>query len=131
MWVDGPPVIFFCVSVGNPHAVACALDPEGERFRRLGAFMERHPLFPRRANIEFCRLNEAGGVDVRGWERGDGETLACGTGACAVTVAGATLGLIPRQVDVRLPGGVLNIRWAEDDHLFMTGPAETVYRGEC
>ena len=129
--LEGQPVTFFCVSMGNPHAVTYDLYPEGERFRRLGAFMERHPLFPRRANIEFCRLNEAGGVDVRVWERGDGETLACGTGACAVTVAGATLGLIPRQVDVRLPGGVLNIRWAEDDHLFMTGPAETVYRGEC
>jgi hypothetical protein len=69
--------------------------------------MENHPLFPRRANIEFCRVNPQGGVDVRVWERGDGETLACGTGACAVTVAGATLGRIPRETDVHLPGGDL------------------------
>ena len=64
------------------------------------------------------------------WERGDGETLACGTGACAVLTAAATLGLTGREADVRLPGGVLHIRWAEDNHLFMTGPAEAVFEGD-
>lgn len=127
--MDGREVRFFCASMGNPHAVTYDLYPEDDAFYRLGPMMEHNPLFPRRANIEFCRLRPDGGVDVRVWERGDGETLACGTGACAVVAAGATLGLIPRAADVHLPGGVLAIRWAEDGHIFMTGPAETVYRG--
>ena len=128
--LDGREVRFFCVSMGNPHAVTYDLYPDDDAFYHLGPMMENHPLFPRKANIEFCRVNPRGGVDVRVWERGDGETLACGTGACAVTAAGATLGLIPRETDVRLPGGVLRIRWAEDGHIFMTGPAEIVYRGQ-
>ena len=127
--LDGVDVRFFCVSMGNPHAVTYDLYPDDAAFYRLGPMMERHPLFPRRANIEFCRLNPDGGVDVRVWERGDGETLACGTGACAVTAAGASMGLIPRETTVHLPGGDLNIRWDENGHIFMTGPAETVYRG--
>ena len=128
--LDGRPVEFFCVSMGNPHAVTFDIFPEGETFRRLGALVERHPRFPRRTNVEFCRVDPAGGVDVRVWERGDGETLACGTGACAVTAAGASMGLIPRETTVRLPGGALSIRWAENGQLFMTGPAETVFEGE-
>ena len=128
--LDGRDVRFFCVSMGNPHAVTYDLYPEDDAFYRYGPMMENHPLFPRKANIEFCRVNPEGGVDVRVWERGDGETLACGTGACAVTAAGATLGLIPRETDVHLPGGDLHIRWAEDGHIFMTGPAEMVYRGQ-
>ena len=127
--LDGAPVHFFCVSMGNPHAVTFDLYPGDDRFHRLGAYLENHPLFPRKANVEFCRVRD-GGVDVRVWERGDGETLACGTGACAVTVAGASLGLIPRSTEVRLPGGSLFIRWDEAGPVFMTGPAETVYRGE-
>jgi len=128
--VGGRSLNFFCVGMGNPHAVTFDLFPDDGEFARLGPLLERHPAFPRRANIEFCRLNDAGGVDVRVWERGDGETLACGTGACAVVAAGVTQGLIPRQTDVRLPGGTLSIRWADDGHLFMTGPAETVFHGE-
>ena len=128
--LDGRRVRFFCASMGNPHAVTFDLHPEDDRFRRFGALMERHPLFPRRANIEFCRIRPDGGVDVRVWERGDGETLACGTGACAVLVAGASMGLLPRGTVVHLPGGALDIRWAEDGHVFMTGPADHVYDGE-
>ena len=128
--LDGRDVDFFCVSMGNPHAVTFDLYPDGDDFRRLGALMERHPLFPRRTNVEFCRVENDGGIDVRVWERGAGATLACGTGACAVAVAGASLGLTGRETEVRLPGGALSIRWAEDGHLFMTGPAETVYTGE-
>ncbi|MBR1822046.1 MAG: diaminopimelate epimerase, partial [Clostridia bacterium] len=88
--VEGRALRFFCVSMGNPHAVTFDLYPEDAEFARLGALLERHPAFPRRANIEVCRLNgadgagSARGVDVRVWERGDGPTLACGTGACAV-----------------------------------------------
>ena len=129
--LDGAPTRFFCVSMGNPHAVTFDLYPGDEAFHRLGAMLEKHPIFPARANIEFCRINEAGGIDVRVWERGDGPTLACGTGACAVLTAAASLGLSPRHNTVRLPGGELDILWAEDGHLFMTGPAETVYEGEA
>lgn len=128
--LDGEPARFFCVSMGNPHAVTFDCYPEDERFRRLGAALERHPLFPQGANIEFCRLRDGGGADVRVWERGDGPTLACGTGACAVLAAGASMGLLPRHAEIHLPGGALEIRWGEDGHMVMTGPAETVYRGE-
>ena len=128
--LDGRAARFFCVSMGNPHAVTYDLYPDDEAFRRLGPMLENHPLFPNRANVEFCRANADGGVEVRVWERGDGETLACGTGACAVIVAGASQGLCPRETDVRLPGGTLHIRWADDGHVFMTGPAERVFAGE-
>lgn len=128
--LDGRPARFFCVSMGNPHAVTYDLYPGDDAFYRLGPMLEKHPVFPRRANIEFCRVNAEGGVDVRVWERGDGETLACGTGACAAAFAGAAMGLVPPGVAVRLPGGVLDIRQDESGHMIMTGPAETVYRGE-
>lgn len=126
--LDGKPCRFFCVSMGNPHAVTFDCYPEDDSFYRFGAMMEKHELFPLRANIEFCRIRD-GGVDVRVWERGAGETLACGTGSCASLTAASCLGLIGREADVRLPGGILHIRWAENDHLFMTGPAENVYTG--
>ena len=125
----GRKVSFFCVSMGNPHAVTFDCYPEDQSFYQLGPMLERHPLFPARANIEFCRVRD-GGIDVRVWERGDGETLACGTGACAVLTAAASQGLVGREADVRLPGGTLHIRWAENNHLFMRGPAETVFVGD-
>lgn len=129
--VDGHKLRFFCVSMGNPHAVTYDLYPEEDAlFFRLGAALERHPAFPRRANIEFCRTDGMERVDVRVWERGDGPTLACGTGACAVVAAGASQGLLNRRATVRLPGGALDIEWRGDDHLYMTGPAETVFTGE-
>ena len=126
----GRALRFFCVSMGNPHAVTFDLYPDDEAFARLGALLERHPVFPRRANIEFCRVNADGGADVRVWERGAGPTLACGTGACAVLAAGASMGLLPRRAAIRLPGGTLDINWADDGRLFMTGAAETVFEGE-
>ena len=120
----------FCVGMGNPHAVTYDLYPEDEEFYRLGPLLEGHPVFPRRANVEFCRLNGDGSVSVRVWERGDGPTLGCGTGACAVVAAGVSQGLLGRKVEIRLPGGALDIEWAADGRLYMTGPAETVYTGE-
>ena len=120
---------FFCVSMGNPHAVTFDLFPDDATFAALGPLLERHPVFPRRCNIEFCRLT-GDGAQVRVWERGDGPTLACGTGACAVLAAGASQGLLPRQARIQLPGGALVIRWDDGGHLFMTGPAETVFTGE-
>lgn len=128
--IEGHALQIFCVSMGNPHAVIFDLWPDDETFHRLGAILERHPAFPRRANVEFCRVNDPGSVDVRVWERGDGPTLACGTGACAVLAAGASLGLLSRCATVRLPGGALDIAWRDDGHLYMTGPAETVFVGE-
>jgi len=127
--VAGHRLRFFCVSLGNPHAVTFDLFPDDETFAALGPALEHHPIFPRRCNIEFCRL-DGDGAQVRVWERGDGPTLACGTGACAVLTAGASQGLLPRQARIQLPGGALVIRWDEDGHLFMTGPAETVFTGE-
>lgn len=127
--IDGRRLDFFCVSMGNPHAVTFDLYPDDADFYRLGPALETHSAFPAKANIEFCRVRD-GGVDVRVWERGDGETLACGTGACATLVAASTLGLVGRAAPVRLPGGALYIRWQPDNHLHMTGPAETVFEGE-
>ena len=127
--VDGHRLNFFCVSMGNPHAVTFDLYPEDDSFYRLGPMLEHHSAFPAKANIEFCRVRD-GGIDVRVWERGDGETLACGTGACATLVAAASQGLAGRESLVRLPGGELQIRWLENNHLEMTGPAETVFTGE-
>ena len=126
--LDGKQCGFFCVSMGNPHAVTFDFSPEDDSFYRYGPMLEKHPLFPAKANIEFCRVRD-GGIDVRVWERGDGETLACGTGACATLTAAASLGLTGRESNVRLPGGTLHIRWAENNHLFMTGPAKTVFKG--
>ena len=128
--VEGRRLRFFCVGMGNPHAVTFDLFPEDGEFARLGPLLECHPAFPRRANIEFCRLEGDDAVRVRVWERGDGPTLACGTGACAVLAAGASQGLLPRRAEVRLPGGSLNVRWDGGGHLFMAGPAETVFTGE-
>ncbi|MBQ8086848.1 MAG: diaminopimelate epimerase [Clostridia bacterium] len=119
---------FFCVSMGNPHAVTFDLYPEDAQFRWLGPLLERHPVFPHGANIEFCRVRDDG-LDVRVWERGDGETLACGTGACASLVAAASLGLLGREGQVRLPGGTLQIRWDQNDHVWMTGAAQKVFEG--
>ena len=126
---DGCQLSMFCVSMGNPHAVTFDLFPDRTRLYQLGAKLEKHPLFPRHANIEFCRMNGRD-IEVRVWERGDGPTLACGTGACACLVAAASMGLSERECDVLLPGGRLHILWREDGHVFMTGGAEVVYRGE-
>jgi len=128
--LNGRTAEFFCASTGVPHAVTFDYYPEGEEFLRLGAMLEKHPVFPRKANIEFCRLNPDGGIDVRVWERGDGPTLACGTGACAVLTAAASMGYTGRESVIHLPGGDLFIRWAENGHLFMTGPASVSFTGE-
>ena len=96
-----------------------------------GPEAERHPAFPRRTNVEFVRVLEPDDVTVRVWERGSGETLACGTGACAVAVAGVLTGRTRRRLVVRLPGGDLQLHWSEaDNHVYMTGPAVEVFSGE-
>jgi len=128
--LNGREAEFFCVSMGNPHAVTFDLFPGEEDFLRLGKMMEVHPFFPAKANIEFCRVDDRQNVTVKVWERGDGPTLACGTGSCAVLAAGASLGLIERSARIHLPGGTLQDEWMENNHIRMTGPAETVFNGE-
>ena len=96
----------------------------------LGPLVERAPEFPERINAHFARVDGRRQITVRTWERGSGPTHACGTGACAVCVAGAVTGRTEREVTVTLPGGDLDVRWADDDHVHLTGPAEEVFTGE-
>ena len=128
--LGGRTARFVCAALGNPHAVTFDLFPGEEDFPALGAQMEAHPLFPAKANIEFCRIESPDRVRVKVWERGCGATLACGTGSCAVLAAGASQGLLNRSAQICLPGGVLRDVWAADGHIYMTGPAETVCTGE-
>jgi diaminopimelate epimerase len=121
---------FVCVSMGNPHAVTFVPDVTRAPVREQGPALERHALFPRRCNIEFCQVITRDRLRMRVWERGAGETLACGTGACAAVVAAALEGKTGRRVRVGLLGGELAIEWsARDNHVYMTGPAEFVYDG--
>ncbi len=121
----------FCVSMGNPHAVTLVDDPGTFPVTELGPLLETDPAFPDRANIEFIRVRD-GGVDMRVWERGSGETWACGTGACASAVAAIAQGMLPAgDVPVRLRGGELVISWdGENGHVFMEGPAAFVFDGD-
>ncbi len=119
-----------CVSMGNPHCVTFVDDPAGLDLERLGPEFEHHPFFPERVNTEFVRVLGRGELAMRVWERGSGETAACGTGACAVLVAAVLTGRADRHATVHLNGGDLEIEWREaDGHVLMTGPAEEVFRG--
>jgi diaminopimelate epimerase len=120
-----------CVSMGNPHCVAYVEDLNNKLVLEVGPQVERHSAFPHRTNAEFVRVNAPDDVTVRVWERGSGETLACGTGACAVAVAGVLAGRTQRRILVHLPGGDLRLYWSEtDNHVYMTGPAVEVFSGE-
>jgi len=122
---------FTCVSMGNPHGVCFVKRVAEVDLPRLGPAAEHHPFFPRRANIEFVEVVAPDEVRVRVWERGAGETLACGTGAAAVCVAGVLEGRTERDLTVHLPGGDLQLAWSEvDDHVTMTGPTAEVFTGE-
>jgi len=114
------------LSMGNPHCVVFVDDVDAVDLMLWGLAFERHPAFPRRVNTHFAQVLGPDEVRVRVWERGSGPTLACGTGACAVAVAAALTGRTGRRVTVRLPGGLLEIAWAEDDRVWMTGPAEYI-----
>jgi diaminopimelate epimerase len=128
--VDGERVPVSCVSMGNPHAVLYVDDPETAPVTTLGPRIETHAAFPNRTNVEFVTVESRGRIRQRTWERGTGETLACGSGACAVAVASMLRGVADRDVTVVLRGGTLRIEWADDDApVFMTGPAAEVYTG--
>ena len=128
--VQGEHVRLSSVSMGNPHAVVFVDDPETAPVERLGPAIERHPAFPNRVNVEFVAPRGRTQLLQRTWERGAGETLACGSGACAAAVVSILRGVVDRRLTVELRGGSLEIAWPADDaHVEMTGPAAHVFEG--
>jgi diaminopimelate epimerase len=122
---------FTCVSMGNPHAITIVENTKEFDVEKYGKILEVDKAFPKKANIEFAQIIDKENIKMRVWERGAGETLACGTGACATAVACNLNGLTGRKVNIELLGGTLNIEWNEkDNHVYMTGPAVTVFDGE-
>lgn len=120
-----------CVSMGNPHAVIFMDDVTNLKIEQIGPYFENHERFPRRINTEFVKILDRKTVQMRVWERGTGETLACGTGCCATVVACILNGLTDNTVTVKLLGGELEITWDREENLvYMTGPAVTVFEGE-
>lgn len=122
---------FTCVSMGNPHAITIVENVDSFDVEKYGSVLEIDKHFPEKANIEFIQIINRNTIKMRVWERGSGETMACGTGACATAVACNLNGLVEDEVTVKLLGGDLNIRWnKEDNHIYMTGPATTVFEGK-
>ena len=120
-----------CVSMGNPHAVIFVDDADSFDVHRIGAALEIHPLFPRKTNVEFVTVKDREHLRMRVWERGSGETLACGTGACASLVATVLNGLCERKAVLELNGGPLTVEWdPETNHVYQEGPAEFVFDAE-
>lgn len=129
--VQGVSYRMTCVSMGNPHAVVFMEDVESLAIEKIGPYFETHERFPRRTNTEFVEVIDKNTVRMRVWERGTGETLACGTGACATVVACVLNGLTEETVTVELLGGSLTVTWdREADTIYMTGPAAIVFEGE-
>ena len=122
-----------CVSMGNPHGVIFCEEVDGLELERIGPGLECHPLFPERINTEFVRVLDRTRLQMRVWERGSGETMACGTGACASAVAMVLRGISPRDVpiEIELLGGKLEITVCSDDHVLMSGPTATAFTGEA
>ena len=118
------------VNMGNPHAVFFVKDAEAIDLASLGPKLERHSMFPDRANIEVAQVISPEKIRVRVWERGTGITLACGTGACAALVAASRRGLASRKADIVLDGGVLTVEWLKDEHVLMSGPAAISFKGQ-
>ena len=119
-----------CVSMGNPHCIMFVDDVQSIPVDEIGPKIENHPLFPEKTNVEFIQILNKQEINFRVWERGVGETLACGTGACAALVAAVLNNKTDRKATIHLPGRDLDIQWADDGHVYMTGPAELVFRGE-
>lgn len=117
------------VSMGNPHAVSFVEDLDFD-FERYGKILETDEHFPQKTNVEFVKVYAPDKVEVKVWERGAGATLACGTGACAVVVAGNLEGILARAVRVALPGGILEVEWRDDNRIYMRGPAQKICDGE-
>lgn len=130
--VDGKEVFITAVSMGNPHAVTYVDDVDSLELEKIGPSFENHPLFPERVNTEFIKILDESTMQMRVWERGSGETWACGTGACAATAASVLNGYFPhdKEITVKLRGGDLFITYKSDGTVIMRGPAETVFTGE-
>lgn len=129
--VNGKEYRMTCVSMGNPHAVVFMEDVANLDIASVGSLFENHQVFPNRTNTEFVEVVDRTHVNMRVWERGTGETLACGTGCCATVVAGVLNGLTEEKVTVRVLGGEIEIQWDREENLvYMTGPAATVFEGE-
>jgi diaminopimelate epimerase len=127
--VDGADVEIGALSMGNPHAVLQVPDVKSAPLARFGPSIEHHPRFPKRANVSFMQIVDRGHIQLRVFERGVGETLACGTAACAAVAVGRRRGLLDEKVQVDLPGGTATVSSAADGHLWLTGPATTVFTG--
>jgi len=119
-----------CLLMGVPHCVVFTDDVEKVDLVKYGPAIEKHPVFPRKTNVHFVQVISDSELKMRIWERGAGPTLACGTGACGVLVAAVLNNKTGRKAKVRLPGGVLDIEWAPNNHVYMTGPAVEVFQGE-
>jgi diaminopimelate epimerase len=127
---DGANFQIGAVSIGNPHAVLRVPDVKTAPLERIGPSIENHPRFPKRTNVGFMQIVDRGHIRLRVFERGVGETLACGTGACAAAAVGRRHGLLDEDVQVDLPGGTAMVSWpAQTGHLWLTGPATTVFTG--
>jgi len=127
---SGYQVNVTCVSMGNPHCTIFVDNVKSKLVKELGPKIENHPIFPEKTNVEFIQILNNKELNFRVWERGVGETLACGTGACAALVAGVLNKKVERQAVIHLPGGDLNIEWPENGPVFMSGPAELVFEGK-
>jgi len=128
--IDAPVLHSPCVvNVGNPHAIFWVADVAAYDLAAIGPLLENHPIFPERANISLAAVASRERILVRTWERGAGLTLACGSAACAASVCAARKRLTDRNVEVTLPGGVLGVEWAANNHILMTGPVEFEYEG--
>ncbi|MFC1560177.1 diaminopimelate epimerase [Candidatus Margulisiibacteriota bacterium] len=128
--IDGETFTVTCVSMGNPHCVIFVDDINKVELGKWGPKIESHSSFPKRTNVEFAQAVSNGEAIVKVWERGAGETLACGTGACATLVAGVLNNKLGRKAIIDLPGGKLECEWIENDHVLMRGPAMTVFTGK-
>jgi diaminopimelate epimerase len=127
--IDSTTYEVTCVSMGNPHCVLYLDDIDALDLEKIGPRFERHPFFPNRVNTEFIKILSREEVKMRVWERGAGETWACGTGACAVGVAGVITGRTARKITVHLKGGALWVEWRDNNRVYMTGGAEEVFHG--
>ncbi len=127
--VEDREFLISCVSMGNPHCVIVVNDSKSFPVSYYGPILENHQIFPNRTNVEFIDIVSRTEINMRVWERGSGETMACGTGASASAVIAAIRGLTERNVTVHLLGGDLQIEWADDNHVYMTGPATAVFDG--
>ena len=129
--IDGKELLLNFVSMGNPHAVCFWQHPVADfPLSQLGPEVERHRIFPNRVNFEVAKVISRQRIEARVWERGVGETLACGSGACAVTVAAQLHGYIGNRVDIKLPGGILSVEWDGTGEVLLSGQAEVVFTGE-